>query len=148
MGHQSLVYGVIETLSVPPDRALAATEANRQVLTRLPESDKWPFLVQSMFSISQSRVVNIEYATTVIHFGASYKDLEEEWADWLAKFESLLFQLQGITAVVRLESERFGSHKMEWGAKSSSLPSVSWEFLGGPRTYEALRGHSWVNKNA
>jgi len=141
MGHQSLVYGAIE-VPVGDDRsALEAQAKNRNALDSLPSVDGWPFLIRAMFSQTFSADNNVQYAFGVIHFGASYKEVEEEWASWVGKFEKLLSQMRGAGAVVHLESERFGNHKLEWlgsFGKASPSESEAWSFVGGPRSFHAL----------
>ncbi len=141
MGHQTLVYGVIEVPSTPLQVARAAAASNFSVLSALPSTDEWPFIVKPMFANTQSGEVNVEYMYSPIHFAASYKEVDADWAAWVTKFEQLLFKLCGAAAVVHVESERFPSRKLEWVATSSPSPSrteTQWQFVSGPRTSAEL----------
>lgn len=76
--------------------------------------DEWPFLVRSMFSLTASEQGTAAYRCRVIHFGASLKAVEREWAEWFAKFEQLLSGLDGMTATVHLQTELVGGHTYGW----------------------------------
>lgn len=138
MGHQSLVYGVIEAPQAPHAYAQSAFAANREVLSSLPSEDDWPCFVREMFAISQTTNVTIDYSFVPIHFAESYKDLEEDWGVWVAKFEKLLSRLYGVAAVVHLDSERLGCHRLEWGATLPVPPQQTCSWLAGPRTESEL----------
>jgi hypothetical protein len=140
MGHQTLVYGVIEVPSARHRGAEEAVAANRRVLDALPHSDEWPFLVRAMFAQTESSEVSIEYSNALIHFAASYKQVEEDWGEWVTKFEQLLFQLSGSAAVVHIEGELVPHYKLEWVARpvASAAARCEWRFVGGPRTTAEL----------
>ena len=136
MGHQTLVYGAIEVWASYPE----VDAVNQEALDGLPEEeDEWPFLVRSMFSATVNRKLSVQYIYRVIHFGASYKEVELEWDQWLSKFERLLSKMCGVTATVHLETERDGNHTYEWVNKHSNPKDprspTSWEFLGGTRQF-------------
>ncbi|MGQ2993491.1 hypothetical protein [Variovorax sp.] len=136
MGHQTLVYGAIEVFHSRPSKPDADT-LNDAALLALPEQDEWPFLVRSMFSMTSSVEVNVAYTFRVIHFGASFKAIELEWEAWLVKFERLLESLDGIAAVVHLETELVGNHRYTWQRKTDSIDSWPpvWDFGGGTRSF-------------
>ena len=94
MGHQSLVYGVIEVFPSGTQRP-DADSRTQTALAALPESDDWPFLVRSMFSATFNEHVSVAYMLRPIHFAASLKTVEWEWEEWLVKFERLLSMLDG-----------------------------------------------------
>jgi hypothetical protein len=135
MGTQSLVYGVIEL----PSRLTEAESGITSALSHLPETDEWPFLVRGMFSQSVGPQAGLDYESKVVHFGASFKEIEEDWSVWVSKFEALLGQLQGRAAVVHIESEVVGNHKLEW-VGTYELGSCHWQFLRGPRSFGAGGG--------
>jgi hypothetical protein len=136
MGHQSLVYGVIEVFSCNSE----VDRINRKALEELPENDAvWPYLLRSMFNATFNEKLNVQYGFQVIHFGASYKEIEYDWDDWLRKFEMLLSSICGVSAIVHLHTEQNGKHTYEWvGTQLDSFmlnqPST-WEFLGGIRQF-------------
>src|SRR5438552_9367686 len=135
MGHQSLVYGVIEVFPADPRRP-EADERTRAALAALPEDDEWPFLVRSMFSATFSEHVSVAYLFRPAHFAASLKEVEGEWDEWLPKFERLLATLDGITAVVHLETELVGTHTYHWSRVNVGSWPPTWEFGGGPRAFK------------
>jgi hypothetical protein len=136
MGHQTLVYGVIEVFPATSNRPDADSRTD-SALQALPETDDWPFLVRSMFSATSSEHVSVAYMYRVIHFGASLKAVEWEWNEWLAKFERLLSMLDGVAATVHLQTELVGDHIYEWHRKAGNVGSwpPEWEFRGGVRSF-------------
>ena len=135
MGTQSMVYGVIETWSSRTYYGAEIAAANTRVLSELPETDEWPFLIRSMFAETVEPPNGVEYESRIIHFGAAFKEIETEWKEWTDKFESLLHQLKGRSAVVHLESELVGDHKLVWVA--IEVAGVwKWEFLSGPKSFD------------
>ena len=136
MGHQTLVYGVIEVFPSGPNRPDADAKT-RSALASLPETDEWPFLVRSMFSATFNENLTIAYMYRPIHFAASLKTVEWEWDEWLVKFERLLSMLDGINAAVHLETELVGNHVYRWCRKRSNARGwpPEWEFQGGPRSF-------------
>ena len=136
MGHQSLVYGVIEVLPSEPKRP-EADARTLAALAALPQNDDWPFLVRSMFNATFNEHVSVAYWLRPIHFAASLKTVEWEWEEWLVKFERLLSTLDGLTAIVHLETELVGNHVYKWRRRQSNLGSwpTEWDFEGGPRSF-------------
>ena len=55
----------------------------------------------------------------MIHFGASYRAVEYEWALWVQRFEALLKQLYWTSAVVHLRPSS-GTHTFRWETDSGS----------------------------
>ncbi len=136
MGHQTLIYGAIEVHPSSPLRPESDARTAR-ALDALPEVDDWPFLVRSMFSLTASEQVTVAYHYRVIHFGASLKAVEWDWAEWLAKFEQLLSGLDGMTATMHLRTELVGDHTYEW-LRTNDAPGhwpPVWAFQGGMRSF-------------
>ncbi len=118
MDQESIVYGCIK------DQAYESSDAqgekrrhiNRDVMLSLPSADEWPFLSREMFSIPAGRDGGA-YQTEVMHFGASYKAVEYEWEQWIAKFEEMLQKMYWVSATVHLETELSGTHTFIWESK-------------------------------
>jgi hypothetical protein len=111
---ESLVYGCIRDWSSGNREELfLRRRTNRLVLDGLPAGDAWPFLGRDMFSCCQNEGAGL-YQTQLIHFGASYRAVEYEWALWTQAFEALLKRLYWASAVVHLETELNGKHTFTW----------------------------------
>ncbi len=119
MDQESIVYGCIKDI---PDNTRHADRiiTNREAMLSLPNADEWPFICQEMFSIPQNNVLNNNYQTEVMHFGASYKAVEHEWDQWIAQFEALLSKMYWVSATVHLETELSGTHTFTWEANGNS----------------------------
>ena len=144
MGSESIIYGIIEGATWRSDDFRRLHRLNRQILDQaLPMTDEWPFLTRGMFSIPGEECHEGTYRTQVIHFGASIKDAEEEWDNWVVKFEVLLSRLYWTSALVHLHSEVGGSRRYEWVIDPDQidrflcdppLPIAKWTRKGGPST--------------
>ena len=140
MGHVSTVYGNI--MAVPKSAQLQ--RINKSVIELLPVNDTgWPWLERGMFLVPDPDHSNM-YRQQVIVFGASYKEVEYKWEEWLEKFESILRQLYWLTVTVHLETELVGSYTYEWLNDISNpdnffsddpKPTTKWNFSGGPRKF-------------
>ena len=134
MDQESIVYGCIKDTSHGSLHSdLERRQINRRAMLALPQADAWPFLCQEMFKIplaitsnsssanhspngSFQRAGQNSYQTEVMPFGASYRAVEYEWSEWLAKFEGLLAAMYWSSAVVHLETELSGVHTFLWEA--------------------------------
>ena len=115
MDQESIVYGCIKDVSgVSLD--LERRRANRIAMLSLPQADEWPYLSREMFAVPKVEFVSDNYQTEVMHFGASYKAIEYEWAAWIKKFEELLDRMYWVSAIVHLETELAGVHTFTWEA--------------------------------
>jgi len=88
-----------------------------------------------MFSATFNEHVSVAYMLRPIHFAASLKTVEWEWEEWLVKFERLLSMLDGLTAVVHLETELVGNHAYKWKRSNVGRWPPEWEFEGGQRSF-------------
>ena len=116
MDQESIVYGCIKDVG---GFDIERRRANRAAVMSLPRSDNLPFICQEMFSLPSLVPGHISYQTEVIHFGASYKAIEYEWAQWIRDFELLLGKMYWHSAVVHLETELAGTHSFYWDATSN-----------------------------
>ncbi|WP_454254895.1 hypothetical protein [Pseudomonas sp. Marseille-Q8238] len=118
MEPESIVYGCIRDWpSGDREQRQQRRENNRRALEQLPQGDVWPFLGREMFSFCANEDAGL-YQTQVIHFGASYRAVEYEWALWVQAFESLLKRLYWASAVVHLETELNGLHTFRWESEN------------------------------
>ena len=136
MGHESFVYGLIAGADRNPNEA----RANAAVIAGLPESDAWPFLTRVMFTIPPETVVGGHYRSQAIHFGASYKSVEWEWAEWLEKFEALLVRLVWKQAWVHLRADCVGDYDyryalIDYSCHRPGHATADWRLRGGPRNF-------------
>lgn len=145
MGWESIVYGYIKgsTLRAGTEQYHDLQPLNRAVINRLPETDSWPFLTRSMFSYSGNDYVSGRYRHQIIHFGASFKQVEEDWQQWLEKLEALLRRLYWVEAKLHLETEALGAYSYRWVGvfdRNTSedhvyTPTTEWIFEGGTRHF-------------
>lgn len=146
MGHESIIYGYIKgsMLKGGTPRSYDLHPLNRAVINTLPKTDQWPFFTRSMFSYPGNDVVSGRYRRQIIHFGASLKQVESDWEEWLSKFESLLKRLYWQEAKLHLETELVGNHTYIWVGKFDMTnpyyqvyaPTTEWTFEGGPRHFD------------
>lgn len=118
MEPESIVYGSIRDWpSADAEQCRLRRAVNRRALDNLPQGEGWPFIGREMFSCCENEGL---YQTQVIHFGASYRAVEYEWALWVRNFEALLDELYWTNAVVHLETELNGTHTFRWETESGS----------------------------
>lgn len=166
MGMESIVYGFIEgprwphrvpnqydVFSTHPEKQHMYMEIDRKLtekvhhnfhaIASLPEEDdSWPFLSCSMFS-SSTNSIQTTYKSQIIHFGASFKNIEWEWEDWLTKFEALLRNMYWDEVRLHLISEMYTGTTFDyvWKCEDESLhpdhphPVAHWSFSGEPRNF-------------
>jgi hypothetical protein len=121
MDQESIVYGCIKDLAFDVDdpRGEQRRSVNREVMLALPSVDEWPVLSKEMFSIPGERARHQEYQTEVLHFGASYRAIEYEWDQWIARFEEMLGKMYWVSVTVHLETELHGVHTFNWESTGS-----------------------------
>lgn len=107
---ESIVYGCIRDQAGDDVDREARRRANMDALASLPDDDGFPLLPRAMFGASGVDRCDGTYHTQVIHFGASYRAIEYEWEQWLARFEALLSRMYWVNAVVHLQTELSGNH--------------------------------------
>jgi len=116
MSQESIVYGCIKDVVFADDADLARQrrDQNRQVLASLPSAESWPLISREMFALPPNAIVVDDLHTDVVPFGNSYKGVEYEWEQWIARFESLLKKMFWVSATVHLETELSGTHTFTW----------------------------------
>ena len=167
MGMEAVVYGFIQgppwphgvpntydafsthpemqRMSMERDRKLTEkVRQNLQAICALSEEDTWPFLSRSMFS-SSTNSIQTTYKSQIIHFGASFKEIEWVWEEWLTKFEALLRSMYWDEVHLHLVSEAFNASSFHYVWKDEGEekaiypdhadPVACWTFSGGPRTF-------------
>ena len=111
MGHQVIIYGMIEGVSFSEKHKHLLPDHNENVINELPSDDSWPHLTRSMFALPEKGAQG-RYQAQIIHFGLSMKDEpplspsaaydpQHGWPKkdrqsvygWLAKFENVLRRL-------------------------------------------------------
>ena len=92
---------------------------NRLAIDALTISDTHPTFSRAMFNMPPLSYDAGCYKNQIISFGASIKELEDQWAAWLTKFEGLLRHMYWEKAVVYLDSERYGERQYEYENKNS-----------------------------
>ena len=93
---------------------------NINVIKNLPvnsDTDEWPFIAQSMFSIANNDW-RLQYWYKLIHFAACYKNLDWDLTHWIRKFEEkILSHMYWEYAVVdyRGSYRTQPTYHFEWG---------------------------------
>ncbi|WP_421683872.1 hypothetical protein HKW98_05390 [Stutzerimonas urumqiensis] len=120
MSAESIVYGCIHDWpSAEPGESARRRTSNRRVIDALPQADGWTFIGRDMFGCAGAPDAGL-YQTQIIHFGASYRQVEYEWSLWVAEFEQLLRRLYWTRAVVHLQTELSGTHTFRWEAEEGA----------------------------
>lgn len=116
MGHEVAIYGWIEGACGDAEKYGVLQELNAGVLSRLPESDSWPWLVRGIFALPAPWPQGT-YRSQAIHFGMTLKDepCSNDWRDdWLGKFEAVLRQLHWYSATAHILREIDVSETYAW----------------------------------
>lgn len=121
LDEESIVYGYIKDTLYPSagKDAELHRDNNRNVLMSLPSIEDWPLLSREMFSMPVPTTDLYQMQTDVMHFGSSYKAVEHEWDQWIARFEEILKGMYWVSATVHLETELNGRHTFTWEAEDS-----------------------------
>jgi hypothetical protein len=147
MGMETILVGVIAEPWVQRDDARNQffRQWNRRVLEDLPDLDEWPPLSRGLFAWTELDPLRGGYRGTIIHFGGRFKSIEQEWDEWLGKYEGLLKRLYWESSVVHLDTELAGSFRFDWShtnseAILSSPPQLptTWNFQGPFRSWSEL----------
>jgi hypothetical protein len=124
MSHETIVYGFI---GIPGSIYSGSNYQemqirNQQILDHLPETDAYPCLTKSMFSITGADYLQGTFRLRIIHFGGSLKYLEgEDIPLWIAKLESLLKKLFWLDAVVHIQTEISGHYVYQYTADPGAV---------------------------
>jgi hypothetical protein len=144
MGHITIVYGNIIGATWRTEDYHKLQRLNKDILDALADSDTFPWIHRNMFLCQDPNNIQGTYRDQVIVFGASYKGVEEEWDEWLEKFEIILRQLYWTSAKIHLETEFMGTYTYEWTfdlnqknnwTSENPTPTTMWEFKGEPRKF-------------
>lgn len=116
MGHQIVIYGMIEGASLVGERIRTLQTRNEEIIQCLPDEDEWPWLTREMFAVP-GKTPQGTYREQIIHFGLTLKDDPSESiqnyetrdrecvAGWVAKFEKLLSQLYWISVNLHIHTD-------------------------------------------
>ena len=116
------IYGYIETPWGVLHKGLR--RHNVRVLGRLPREDAWPPLIRPMFGITGPTAREGAYEHDLIHYGVTLKGMDEDdAAEWIAKFESLLGRLYWFEAVMHVKWI-FGDRTFRWVAEEGRVLEV------------------------
>lgn len=108
MGTQSTVYGRI-TVDKDFDKV-------KTYFKSIQPDNSFPFITPEMFNVG-STSTPLFYDELIITFGATYKAVEDCWADFIVKFERILEKIEFVTAVIHLETEFMGTYCFFWKYK-------------------------------
>ncbi len=119
MGMNSIVSGYIEVTDRKKD-----WRYNRRVIEHFPFDDVYPFTNIFWFD-SPAR-----YFLPLIGFVGSYKQIDEDWPEWMWKLSTLLSRLIAVSATVRLECI-MGEYFWDLEPESYTISSVgeNWDII-------------------
>src|SRR4051794_39111628 len=139
MGCESLVYGMIEGAlgGADPNHRRQLQRMNRAVICQLPRKDEWPWFTRYMFKVPREERWAGTYRNQVIHFGASFKEVEQGGGVGIEKFGALLGRFFWFSAGVHLN--RGGGGRFDSGGeidpggvgvfrKDPPRPPTHWRF--------------------
>jgi hypothetical protein len=136
MGERTILLGcIIEPHIANLETRLLVESHNRSKLFDLPEEDRWPPIHRSFFGSSQSEAFKGGYRGRVIHFGASLKNLLEDWDEWSDKFENLLRELIWIEAWLKVDGSAYGQRDLVYTASDEVIQTF--------QTSKPQKNHSW-----
>ncbi|MGH1519860.1 hypothetical protein [Chryseobacterium sp. JK1] len=115
MGFQSIVHGRIVIES--------NLDKVREIIQNLG-NDEWMFRTE-MFGTGISD--QTYYENPVISFGATYKQIEYYWVEFIQEFENILRQIDFDTAKIQLETEILGTYNFFWKSKKQDKTSYEKE---------------------
>jgi hypothetical protein len=79
----------------------------------------YPWLRTNMFSLG-STAESPYFYESIIGFAATYKGVEDDWREFIRKFEHILTNLEFYNAKLQLETEYYGTFHFFWQAKIAS----------------------------
>jgi hypothetical protein len=115
MEQEAIVYGCIKDIA-PFGTELERIRINRTAILSLDEVAAPVLIYRSMFLVPSVEETLYRHQTEIMHFGASYRDIEKQWPTWIAQFEALLSKMYWVSAKVHLETELSGTHTFSWDA--------------------------------
>ncbi len=111
MGFQTIVHGRISLKG--------NFEKSRQYIRNLGDDNQYPCIRAEMFGLGATESPYY-YDNPVISFGASYKEVEDQWETFLLKFENILRNIEFETAKIQLETEILGTYNFFWKSKTDT----------------------------
>lgn len=143
MGMATRLYGCIVEFGLDPATQAKMYKHNRKVINGLPQIDQWPPLTKNMFAFTHNfkePSPSYDYMGRLIHFGANFKSIENEWEEWKTKFENLLTQLYWLEADVHFKTEYAGIQTFTW-----SLDLSKWTALD-IKEFTPIQRHNWIHE--
>lgn len=116
MSFQSIVHGRIISGSL--------IDKNKKYIDSLNENQTFPWITKEMFLVQDRFCFN----NPIIVFGATYKQVEDDWTSWIIKFENILDNLDFLTAKVELDTEITGIHHFFWMNKKCNYGNHNDEY--------------------
>jgi len=151
MGFESIISGHI---AVNPEHQSKEQIARlKSEIIKLPklEDDTWPFLPRDIFHISTPvsadfYPVKISYRSIMITFAMSVKQVEDELAEWIEKFEGFLKAIpKAYEAKVIVKLEPYTSLEINngylnyfWEKQTDMTGNRQWSFKGEPTNPEEI----------
>lgn len=108
MSFKSIVHGRIASGN--------SYKENQHYINSLENDQPFPWIRSEMFGF-QNLDRPYFYDQPIITFGATYKQVEDDWTAWLIRFEHILENIDFDTAKIQLETEIYGTFNFFWKSK-------------------------------
>jgi hypothetical protein len=151
MSFESIVYGFItEAWTGKSDwieNNSVFVRHNNLILAGLTENDSWPPLAKNLFSLSthEPHGPNGNFRGRIIGIAGKFKQIEDDWGEWLNKFENVLKQLYWEKAKIHLITGYTSPYEFNWELDTKQYeehflsreptPPTTWKFEGPFRKF-------------
>lgn len=93
------------------------SENTRQFIQSLDNDTVYPWIRANMFCIGSTEE-SPYYYESILGFAATYKGVEDDWDEFIRKFEHILANIEFYNAKIQLETEYYGTFHFFWQAKT------------------------------
>lgn len=115
MSNEGHISGIIIEESHPPDGNAPIHRWNDAALARIPETDRGPGLVRSMFAVPRADVPSTSFRRSrAIAVALHANHITDDLHLWLPKFEAVLRDLYWLHAVLYIDGGWMGRFQIDY----------------------------------